>query len=120
MNARLAAAALLIAGGITACADAAQHFEQHPEYLTGRWIRLRPDNSWGDTMTFSPDGTLLGSQGYPVPPSLKWEVKRDANGVLQYCAAQGPNGFCRNFTISGDTLRMFGGPQGNTTFRRVR
>jgi hypothetical protein len=46
MNARLAAAALLIAGGITACADAAQHFEQHPEYLTGRWIRLRPDNSW--------------------------------------------------------------------------
>jgi hypothetical protein len=39
--------------------------------------------------------------------------------VLQYCAAQGPNGFCRTFTINGDTLRMIGGPQGNTTFRRV-
>ena len=120
MRARITIAALLatiIAGG---CADAAQRDPAHPDYLTGRWLRLRPDNSWGDTMTFRPDGTLLGSAGYPVPPSLRWEVKRDANGVLQYCAAQGPNGFCRAFHITGDTLQMIGGPQGNTTFLRVR
>ena len=105
---------------LAACSDSAQRDPAHPDYLAGRWVRLRPDNSWGDTMTFSPDGTLLGSQGYPVPPSLRWEVKKDANGTPQYCAAQGPNGFCRDFSISGDTLRMIGGPQGNTTFRRVR
>ena len=105
---------------IAACADSAQRDPAHPDYIAGRWVRLRPDNSWGDTMTFTPDGTLLGSQGYPVPPSLRWEVKKDAKGTPQYCAAQGPNGFCRDFSISGDTLRMIGGPQGNTTFRRVR
>ena len=120
MTARSIACALGITLLCAACADSAQRDPAHPDYLTGRWLRLRPDNSWGDTMTFSADGTLRGSQGYPVPPSLRWDVKLDANGKPQYCAAQGPNGFCRDFTMSGDTLRLFGGPQGNTTFRRVR
>ena len=120
MTFRSIALALGIATAFAACADSARHDPSHPDYLTGRWLRLRPDNSWGDTMTFSPDGALIGSEGYPVPPSLRWEVKKDAHGTLQYCAAQGPNGFCRDFSISGDTLRMLGGPQGNTTFRRVR
>jgi len=115
-TARTLGTLLLLAG----CADSAPRDPAHPDYLSGRWLRLRPDNSWGDTMTFSPDGTLLGSTGYPVPPSLRWEVKPDASGALQYCAAQGPNGFCRRFTMSGDTLHMVGGPQGSTTFRRVR
>lgn len=117
---RAAAISLVAVIAVAGCADAAQRDPAHPDFLAGRWLRLAPDGSWGDTMTFSPDGSLLGSQGYPVPPSLRWEVKPDANGVPQYCAAQGPNGFCRSFRISGDTLRMFGGPQGTTTFRRVR
>jgi len=120
MNPRAAATAFLLVTAVAACTDSAQREPAHPDNLTGRWLRLRPDGSWGDTMTFSPDGTLLGSQGYPVPPSLRWEVKRDVNGVPQYCAAQGPDGFCRNFRLAGDTLEMLGGPQGNTTFRRVR
>jgi hypothetical protein len=102
-----------------ACADSARD-SAHPAELVGRWVRLRPDRSWGDTMEFRPDGSLLGSAGYPVPPTLRWEVKRSAGGVRQYCAAQGENGFCRDYHISGDTLEMLGGPQGNTTFRRVR
>ena len=102
------------------CADSARGDAAHPDYLTGRWLRLRPDGTWGDTMDFRPDGALLGSAGYPVPPTLRWEVKPDAKGTPQYCAAQGPNGFCRSFRIAGDTLEMIGGPQGNTTFRRVR
>ena len=81
MTARFMAVALLVAAGSTACADAAQRDAPHPEYLTGRWIRLRPDNSWGDTMTFSPDGTLLGSQGYPVPPSLRWDTSDACPGL---------------------------------------
>jgi len=105
---------------LAACADSAQRDPAHPDYLTGRWLRLRADNTWGDTMTFSPDGALLGSQGYAVPPSLHWVVKADAKGKLQYCAAQGADGFCRDFRIAGDTLELLGGPQGNSIFRRVR
>ncbi|MFL5560624.1 MAG: hypothetical protein ACJ79K_04030 [Gemmatimonadaceae bacterium] len=104
---------------MSACADSAGS-SAHPAELVGRWVRLRADHTWGDTMDFRPDGALLGSTGYPVPPRLRWEVKRSADGVLQYCAAQEENGFCRSYHISGDTLEMIGGPQGNTTFRRVR
>jgi hypothetical protein len=111
-------AALLLAGAV-ACTDAAGD-SAHPPELVGRWVRLRPDRSWGDTMEFRPDGSLLGSAGYPVPPTLRWQVKPNAEGVKQYCAAQGENGFCRDYHITGDTLEMLGGPQGNTTFRRVR
>ena len=117
---RVVAISVLALIAVAACADASQRDPAHPGELAGRWLRLRADGSWGDTMTFSPDGTLLGSQGYPVPPSLQWKVKPDANGVPQYCVAQEGNGFCRSFTISGDTLQLLGGPQGTTTFRRVR
>ena len=114
-----AAAAALLVAGAAACADASGD-SAHPAELVGRWVRLRPDRTWGDTMEFRPDGTLLGSAGYPVPPTLHWQVKKNADGVRQYCAAQGENGFCRDYHVSGDTLEMVGGPQGNTTFRRVR
>ena len=115
---KLSACAMLIAA--TACADSSRGDGAHPADLTGRWLRLRQDGSWGDTMQFNPDGTLGGSTGYPVPLTLRWEVKRDAHGAAQYCAMQGNDGFCRDFRLRGDTLEMFGGPQGNTTFRRVR
>ena len=102
-----------------ACADRASD-DSHPAELVGRWVRLRADQSWGDTMEFRPDGKLLGSTGYPVPARLEWQVKRNADGVLEYCAAEGGNGFCRAYHLDGDTLDMIGGPQGNTIFRRVR
>lgn len=120
MRAPIAAFVWLAALALAGCADSAQHDPAHPDNLAGRWLRLRPDGTWGDTMEFRPDGGLVGSQGYPVPPSLHWEVKAGPDGALQYCAAQGSNGFCRNFRLVGDTLEMLGGPQGNTTFRRVR
>jgi hypothetical protein len=110
---------VLAAIAVAGCADSAQGDPAHPSVLAGRWLRLRADGSWGDTMTFSPDGTLLGSQGYPVPQSLHWNVKPGPKGVPQYCADESGNGFCRDYEILGDTLRMFGGPLGTTTFRRV-
>jgi hypothetical protein len=83
-------------------------------------VRLREDRTWGDTMEFAADGRLHGSVGYPVPPSLTWEVKRDSSGTAEYCAMQGSEGFCRPYRFSGDTLEMIGGSRGNTLFRRVR
>ena len=121
MSDRVARAALaLVAAAIAACADSsAVGGGPHPREFTGRWVRLREDRTWGDTMEFAADGSLHGSAGYPIPPSLRWEVKRDSSGAAQYCANQGTEGFCRTYRFSGDTLEMVGGPQGNTLFRRV-
>jgi hypothetical protein len=105
---------------LTGCADSAQDKSPHPKNLVGQWVRLRLDQTWGDTMQFMPDGALRGSAGYPTPPNLTWEVRHYETGKSQYCALQASVGFCRDFRLAGDTLYMFGGPQGNTTFRRVR
>jgi hypothetical protein len=110
-------ALVLVAG---ACSGAASRDPAHPTEFAGRWLRLRQDQTWGDTMEFVADGSIKGSATYPVPPTLHWEVKRDAGGTPQYCALQGTMGFCRNFRFSGDTLQLLGGAQGTTTFRRVR
>jgi hypothetical protein len=104
---------------ITACTRSADN-SPHPANLLGRWVRLREDQSWGDTMEFKPDGSLGGSAGYKIPPTLRWEIKRDANGKAQYCATQVDMGFCRDYRLSGDTLEMLGGPRGKTVFRRVK
>ena len=104
---------------ITACTRSADN-SPHPANLLGRWVRLREDQSWGDTMEFKSDGSLGGSTGYKIPPTLRWEIKRDANGKAQYCATQTDMGFCRDYRLSGDTLEMLGGPRGKTIFRRVK
>lgn len=110
----------LVAVLLTGCADAVEGSAAHPANLVGRWVRWREDQTWGDTMEFRPNGSIGGSAGYPVPPNLRWEVKRAANGDMQYCALQIDAGFCRNYRLTGDTLFMFGGPRGDTKFRRVR
>lgn len=119
-RAAFSAAALVATLAITACTGSDDANTPHPSSLLGRWVRLREDQSWGDTMEFRPDGSMRGSVGYPIPPTLRWEIKRDPQGKAQYCAMQGEIGFCRDYRLSGDTLEMFGGPRGNTIFRRVK
>ena len=116
----LAFAALLAA----ACSDAAGRapVTPHPAQLVGRWVRLREDSTWGDTMSFMPDGTLRGSVGYEVPPGLTWRVERDSitGGPPRYCATQWGRGFCRPYRLTHDTLELLDGTRGPTLFRRVR
>ena len=114
--------ALAIAAVVSACGGASQQTRvTHPAQLTGRWVRLREDGTWGDTMDFRPDGTLSGSAGYPVPPGLRWEVKRDPAAGLQFCARESSGGgFCRPYRLAGGRLELIGGPSGHTIFRRVR
>jgi hypothetical protein len=111
---------VVLALSAAACADAVERDPAHPADFTGRWVRLRPDRTWGDTMEFVADGTIRGSVGYPVPPTLHWNVKRDSSGTSQYCALQGTMGFCRSYRMNADTLELLGGMQGSTFFRRVR
>ena len=109
---------LLVA--LTACGGSSGHAStSQPVELTGRWVRLRPDSTWGDTMDFRADGSLAGSAGYGVPPNLRWEIKHDSAGKAQYCATDGSNGFCRPYRLTSDRLELIGGPGGRTIFRRV-
>lgn len=94
----------------------------HPRDLTGRWVRLREDGTWGDTMDFRSDGSLAGSAGYRVPKVLSWRVQPAAAGAPpQYCASfANVPAFCRAFRLRGDTLELLDGSHGPTFFRRVR
>jgi hypothetical protein len=113
-------AVIVVVLSISACTKSEDANSPHPTIFLGRWVRQREDKSWGDTMEFRQDGSMRGSAGYPIPPTLRWEIKRNPAGTAQYCAAQGSIGFCRDYRLSGDTLEMFGGPRGNTIFRRAK
>ena len=104
----------------TACSG--HHDPAHPRDLTGRWVRLRDDHTWGDTMEFRADGSLAGSTGYSIPKVLTWRIERAPNGgPARYCTKFGTvDGFCREYRLNGDTLELLGGTHGSTFFRRVR
>ena len=112
---------------LAACADSVDEWATpHPSAFVGRWVRLREDGTWGDTMEFRPDGSVRGSTGYNVPPALQWEVTRDSSTAAgaaepRFCARVGQmGGFCRPFRVQADEFELIGGPGGNTRFRRVR
>jgi hypothetical protein len=112
---------VVAAATVAACGIGSRRADPaHPSELTGRWVRLRPDSTWGDTMEFRSDGTMGGSVGYPVPPGLRWVVKPNEPGGPQFCASVGSDGFCRPYHLRNDELEMIGGPQVRTLFRRVR
>ena len=90
-----------------------------PTELVGRWVRMREDRTWGDTLEYLADGHVAGSQGHAGPPSARWGVK--AGPPRQACfwdASEG--GMCRTFELRGDTLSLDSGPSAPTIFRRVR
>jgi hypothetical protein len=116
----LAVAAGLAVCGLAACGDSLRPRDPHPADLAGRWVRLREDGTWGDTMEFRRDGSMGGSAGYPVPAGLHWEVQYDSTGAAQFCAAVSNGGFCRPYRLAKGRLELIGGPRGSTVFRRVR
>jgi hypothetical protein len=91
----------------------------HPAELSGRWIRLRPDGSWGDTLEFLADGRVHGSVGNPVPESARWSVVRSRVTGEAFCAVDARDRGCRQFRVEGDTM-VLGGLTDATYFRRVR
>jgi hypothetical protein len=111
---------LAFVAAVAACRGAADRAPvAHPTALTGRWVRLKEDGTWGDTMDFLPDGTVRGSADHPVPTSLRWTVERDSTGE-QFCARDESGGFCRPYHLKDGQLELIGGPSGHTVFRRVR
>jgi hypothetical protein len=112
---------LALAIGIAACGRISHRSPvTHPAELTGRWVRLRKDGTWGDTMVFRADGSVRGSAGYVVPAGLRWRVNPDTTGGRVFCAEVYGTGFCRPYRLRAGTLELVGGPQGTTVFRRAR
>ena len=104
-------------GGPDTGVAAGQH-DTHPPALIGRWVRLRDDRTWGDTLAFQGDGSVGGSRGHNVPPGSTWSVRE--GDVSQFCARDPrEGGYCRTFQLSGDTLFLDNGPNPRTVFRRV-
>lgn len=92
--------------------------DTHPPAFVGRWVRLREDRTWGDTLELRRDGSVAGSQGHAVPPGSSWSIREGA--VSQFCARDPrEGGYCQTFQLQGDTLRLDNGPNPQTVFRRV-
>ena len=97
---------------------AAGQRDTYPPEFVGQWVRLREDRTWGDTLDFRADGSMGGSQGHAVPPGSTWSIRQ--GDVSQFCARDPrEGGYCRTFQLNGDTLRLDGGPNPQTVFRRV-
>jgi len=91
---------------------------QHPTMLAGRWVRLREDKTWGDTLGYQADGRVVGSAGHAVPESARWGVR--AGPPEQTCFGDArEGGMCRTFELRGDTLLVDNGPSAPTVYRRV-
>jgi hypothetical protein len=112
----------LLAAAIIGCtpSEPGRTNYSQPQELIGRWIRLRENGTWGDTLVYLEDGRVLGSQGHPVPKSARWRVKDAGGASPQFCAMDEREGYCQSFRVSADTLVLGGGPYGVTVFRRVR
>ena len=90
----------------------------HPTALIGRWVRLRSDGSWGDTLEYLSSGHVRGSVGHSVPASARWSVVRSRLGE-GFCAIDVNERSCQPYRLEGDTL-VLGGLTDPTYFRRVR
>lgn len=100
-------------------AGASQKQPMHPANLVGSWVRLREDQSWGDTLTLLLSGKVLGSTGHQVPESAHWWVETGSPGAEVFCVADAQEGSCQGFHLVGDDL-VVGTSSEATTFRRVR
>jgi hypothetical protein len=90
-----------------------------PSEFVGRWVRLREDSTWGDTLQYLADGRVLGSSGHPVPPSARWGVRARLAGSREFCAADNKEGYCQTFRLVDSVMVLDGGPSGPTYFRRA-
>lgn len=90
-----------------------------PAELVGRWVRLRADSTWGDTLQYLADGRVLGSVGHPVPATARWGVRAGPAGSHEFCAADEKESYCQTFRLEGRNMVLDGGPRGPSYFRRA-
>lgn len=92
---------------------------EHPHELVGRWVRLRADSTWGDTVELLADGSVRGSTGHPISPVGKWGVRAGPLGSRMMCTADEKQNYCQTFRLDGQTMVLDNGPYGKGNLRRV-
>jgi hypothetical protein len=92
----------------------------HPAQFVGKWVRLRSDGTWGDTLEYLADGRVVGSVGHPVPLTDRWVVVRSKLAGEGFCAGAPTKPACQPFRLDGDTLLVLGRVADPTYFRRVQ
>jgi hypothetical protein len=103
-----------------ACHSSVKPRDERPAEFVGTWVRRQNDESWGDTLTFQADGSVLGSRSNPVPRSATWGVRKQRPLIRAFCAGDANNYFCRTYRFEGGLLILSGGPGGETVYRRVQ
>lgn len=101
------------------CGESRSATPRHPAELVGTWVRLLPDSTWGDTLSYLADGRVVGSTGHRVPLSARWEVKDGPAGTQKFCASDESSTYCQTMRLEGPLLVLGGGPSRRTMFRRV-
>ena len=91
-----------------------------PPELTGAWVRLRADGTWGDTLQYLADGRVLGSTGHPVPATAQWSVIRSKVAGEAFCGWNAKDRDCQPYRLEGDTLVVGYIQQSPTYLRRAR
>jgi hypothetical protein len=117
-----AAKSLVLLGLVAACSGTspAKAPMTQPANLVGRWVRLREDSTWGDTLQYLADGRVLGSTGHPVPETARWGVREGPAGSQEFCAADSKEGYCQTFRFEDSIMVVGGGPSGPSYFRRAQ
>ena len=110
---------IVVLGLALACSRQENTPLEHPTDLVGRWVRLKADSSWGDTLEYLSDGRVLGSEGNPVPATARWGTKPGPLGTHLFCAADGSEGACQSYRFADSVMVVGGGPSGPSYFRRV-
>lgn len=78
-----------------------------PAELSGRWVRLQQDGTWGDTLTYLADGQMVGSTSHAVAAGARWSVLRSRRAGEAFCTMDSTVRTCQPFRIEGDTLVLW-------------
>lgn len=90
-----------------------------PAELAGRWARIRPDQSSGDTLVLEPDGKAIdGSSAVPLD-GIRWSVVKTGVAGSGLCIGPRQSPHCETFRLEGDTL-ILGDAAAPRFFRRAR
>lgn len=108
----------LVTGLLTsACAPFDAASISQPAELTGRWARLRADQTWGDTVVLQANGIVIDAP-HTVADSLRWSVVQSRVAGVALCLGPPRTPHCEPYRLEGDTL-VVGRLPTPTFFRRA-
>lgn len=95
-----------------------------PAELTGKWVKLRTDGTWGDTVEYLADGRVVAGLGTVLRRGARWSVVRSRSAGQALCTSDSASttrsvSCPQLLRIEGDTI-LVGVSTSPSYFRRVR